>query len=563
MKIVASLLNLLIAASLLLPWSAGAEGTVQTGMYFYEGLIAGILGLLLPAWLLISRLGKKTVPSWAILLSSILSLVPILLFLLRLTGWWQTTPVASLRLSDTYGLFLALLAAILLLITGLIVSRKANAFSVRQTGTAHFIANRVALHRTEGTVNRASFSRFIIRISIVATVISVMVMIVTLSLANGFQETVSRKVFSFLGHVRVQEKQPEKSIISEETTIEKNDSLAETIRRHPLVESVHPFATRYALLKTREDMEGVMIKGVDSLFDFKRFGQFIKEGRAPSFSDSVFGREIMLSDFTARQLKLKLNDRILIYFIKAGAGEDGGGMPDIRPYKLTITGIYKTGIEEYDRTFALADLRLRQRQNIDSAGDESYKNMIGGYEVFLKDYRDIDKAVEELYALPDFPLTWDTVSVRSISPNIFDWLNMQDVTRNVLIAFMVIVAVINLITCLLILVLERVRMIGILKALGATDGTIQKIFLRHSLIITVTGVVAGTALALLLLWLQQAPGFIRLPEDAYYVNKAAVKIVWWQVAAIGFFTMLICFLVLTIPSLLARRVRPVNAIRFR
>src|SRR4029077_2339805 len=129
--------------------------------------------------------------------------------------------------------------------------------------------------------------------------------------------------------------------------------------------------------------------------------------------------------------------------------------------------------------------------------------------------------------MEDFPATWDTRSVKDISPNIFDWLNMQDVTRNVLIGFMVIVAVINLITCLIILVLERVRMIGILKSLGATDWTVQKIFLRHSLIITITGIIIGAAAGIGILYLQQSTGFIKLKEEAYYLSEAAVKIVWW------------------------------------
>jgi len=140
---------------------------------------------------------------------------------------------------------------------------------------------------------------------------------------------------------------------------------------------------------------------------------------------------------------------------------------------------------------------------------------------------------------------------------------MQDTTRNVLIIFMIIVAVINLITCLIILVLERLRMIGILKSLGATDWTVQKIFLRHSALITITGIIIGAAIALGLLFLQKATGFIKLKEDAYYMSTAAVKIVWWQVGAICLGTLVVCFLVLMIPSVLVKKVQPVKAIQFR
>jgi lipoprotein-releasing system permease protein len=153
--------------------------------------------------------------------------------------------------------------------------------------------------------------------------------------------------------------------------------------------------------------------------------------------------------------------------------------------------------------------------------------------------------------------------VKNISPNIFDWLNMQDVTRNVLIGFMIVVAVINLVTCLIILVLERVRMIGVLKALGATDWTVQKIFLSHSVLITIGGIGIGLAAALGVLYLQMETGFIKLKEEAYYLSEAAVKIVWWEVGLICAGTLLVCFVVLMIPSILVRRIQPVKAIHFR
>lgn len=408
---------------------------------------------------------------------------------------------------------------------------------------AGFIANRIAFNQQK------SFSRFIIRLSTVATVISVMVMIITLSFVNGFKETVSGKVFSFIGHIRVLENEPGKAIISEETPIFKNDSIAESIRQQPGVKSIHTYATRYAILKTKDEIEGVLIKGFDSSFDFGNLKNFLQEGRFIRYNDSSYSREIMLSAITASRLKLKLNDRILIYFIKP----DGS----LRPDKLTVTGIYKTGIEEYDKTFAIGDMKLIQRLN----GWEARE--VAGYEVLLDDYKNIDRAADEIHDLDHFPPTWNTFSAKSISPNIFDWLSLQDKNTAVLIIIMAIVAVINLITCFLILVLERVRMIGILKSLGATDWTVQKIFLRHAAIITLNGIIIGTLLALGILWLQKATGFIRLKEEAYYVSTAAVKIIGWQVAAVCAGTLLICFLVMMIPSLLVKRIQPVRAVQFR
>jgi lipoprotein-releasing system permease protein len=408
---------------------------------------------------------------------------------------------------------------------------------------AGFIANRIAFNQQK------SFSRFIIRLSTVATVISVMVMIIALSLANGFKETVSQKVFSFIGHIRVLEKEPDKAIISEETPIIKNDTVVAGIRKHPEVKSIHPYATRYAILKTKDEIEGVLLKGFDPSFDFNNFKRFMLEGRMVQFNDSSYSREIMLSAGTASRLKLKLNEKILIYFIRP----DGS----LRPDKLTVTGIYKTGIEEYDKTFAIGDMKLIQRLN------EWDPDEVAGYEIFLKDYKKIKKVSDEIYEEDGFPLTWNTVTAQTISYNIFDWLKLQDKNMVFLLIVMAVVAIVNLITCFLILVLERIRMIGVLKSLGATDWTVQKIFLRHAAIITITGIIVGAALALGILWLQETTGFIRLKEEAYYVNTAAVKIIWWQVAAVCFGTLIVCFLILMIPSLLVKKIQPVRAVQFR
>jgi lipoprotein-releasing system permease protein len=374
-------------------------------------------------------------------------------------------------------------------------------------------------------------------------------MIVTLAFVNGFQDTVSNKVFSFCGHIRVQEKQGDRAAIAEEIPIETNDSAISAIKKDPAVKSIHPFATRYAILKTNDEMEGVLVKGLDASYDFMHLKPFMKEGRWLNFNDSSYSREIIISVHTANQLNLKLKDRILIYFIRP----DGS----LRPDRLDIVGIYKTGIDEYDKNFAIGDLKLLQRLN------EWKQTEIGGYEIFLYDYTQMQKTSEDLFALQAFPERWDTKPIKEIYPNIFDWLNMQNVTRNVLIGFMVLVAVINLITCLIILVLERIRMVGVLKAIGATDWTIQKIFLRHSIIITTAGIILGTALGLGLLYLQETTGFIKLDEEAYYMSEAAVKIVWWQVGAVCAGTFLVSLLILTIPSYIVKKMQPVKAIQFR
>ena len=374
-------------------------------------------------------------------------------------------------------------------------------------------------------------------------------MIVALALVNGFQETVSNKVFSFSGHIRVQFKQVLRGPVTEEIPIEINPKATAAIKNDPRVKSIHPYATRYAILKAKDAMEGVLIKGLNEEFDFNLLRPFLKEGRWINFNDSSYSREIIVSAHTAQQLQAKLKDKILIYFIRP----DGS----LRPDKLEVVGIYKTGIDDYDKNISIGDLKLIRRLN------DWKENEIGGYEVFLHDFNKMEKVSDDLYAMADFPETWDTQPIRSIYPNIFDWLNLQDLTRNLLIGFMIVVAVINLITCLIILVLERIRMVGVLKALGATDWMVQKIFLRHSLIITSVGIVFGVALGLILLYIQQATGFIKLKEEAYYMSEAAVKIVWWQILLVCGLTFIVSLLILMIPTYIVKRVKPVKAIQFR
>lgn len=405
-----------------------------------------------------------------------------------------------------------------------------------------FIAKRIAFNQ------QRSFSRFVIRLSVTATIISVMVMIITLAFAEGFQTTISDKVFSFWGHIRIHNYETSRISIAEETPISRNDSVTRLVKEIPEIKAIQAYATKNAILKTSENIEYALFKGVDSNYNFNNIRKFLVSGRWIHFSDSSYSNEINLSESMANELRLKVGDNLLIFFIQSG-----GASP--RPRRLTIAGIFKTGIEEYDKYIALGDLKLIQRLN-DWTPDQ-----VGGYEVFLKDYNDMDRISEDI--MYKIPINFRSSTIREIFPNIFDWLYLQNKTIAIVLIIMVIIAVLNLVTCLLILVLERTRMIGVLKALGAYNITIQKIFLIHGSIISIAGLIGGNVLGLLICWLQAKFGFIKLPEDAYYISEAAVHIVWWQILLVNLFTFLICFLVLLIPSLVVRRIQPVRAIQFR
>jgi lipoprotein-releasing system permease protein len=375
-----------------------------------------------------------------------------------------------------------------------------------------------------------------------------MVMIVTLAFAGGFQKTISEKVFSFWGHIRIHNFEAQRVSIAEETPITRNDSVTDLIKTFPEVKTIQAYATKNAILKTSENIEPVQFKGVESNYDFKNIDKFLVKGSWIKFSDTTYSNQIVLSETMANELKLDVGDQLLIFFIQSG-----GASP--RPRKLSISGIYKTGIEEYDKIIAIGDLKLIQRLN--SWSDDQ----VGGYEVFLKDYTQMDRVSEEI--MFRLPIELKSSTIQQIFPNIFDWLYLQNKTIAIVLIIMVIIATLNLVTCLLILVLERTRMVGVLKAIGAQNGMIQKIFLYHGTLISIGGLIGGNLLAFLICWLQQKYGFITLPEDAYYISKAAVDLVWWQVLLVNIFTFIVCFLVLMIPTLIVKRIQPVRAIQFR
>ena len=407
---------------------------------------------------------------------------------------------------------------------------------------AFYIAKRLAFNRQK------SFSRFIIRLSVAATALSVMAMIVTMAFVNGFQQTVSEKVFSFWGHIRVQKYEPNKSLVAEETAIEKNDSIESLLRKDPGVYQVQSFATKSAVLEKNKLIEGVLIKGVEKDYDSSKLNPYLLAGRWIRFDDTLYSREILISKSIATLLKINLTDTITVNFIS--------GIEGVRTYrKLVVTGIYKTGIEEYDKLFVIGDLRLIRKVN------NWASNQTGGYEIFIQNYSNIDSVSQHLSDV--LPVEWMSRSIREVYPNIFDWLNIQDVNRNVIFIVMALVAIINLITCLLILILERTRMVGIMKAMGATDGLIQQIFLYHATVITFAGIGIGLFLGLGICFLQKATGFIQLDETSYYVATAPVYLIGWQVFLVVLATAFFCYFSLIIPTWLIKKINPVKAIQFR
>ncbi|SFE95682.1 lipoprotein-releasing system permease protein [Chitinophaga sp. CF118] len=409
-------------------------------------------------------------------------------------------------------------------------------------GLSFLVARRIAFNKS------SSFSRFIINIAILATAISVAVMILATALVNGFQQVIQQKIFSFWGHIHITQYQPNAGPLTEQIPFQEDNAMVGRLYKLNGISSVNAYATKSAIIKAAKDIEGVIFKGVDRHYNWKNLQQFIQEGRAIQYTDSSYAPEIVISASLAKELQVKLHDPLILYFIQ-GAGQAP------RARKLTIAGIYKTGIDEYDKTYVIGDLELVRKLNNWQPGD------IGGYEIFITNYKQMNEV--SLTADKIMPDKLFIRTIKEIYPNVFDWLQLQNQNEIIILIIMTIVAIINMTTAILILILERTNMIGIVKALGMRNANIQKIFIYQAGYIVLAGLLLGDVLGIGIAVLQQHTGFFKLPEESYYMSVAAISLHWWEVALINIGTFVICLLVLIVPSMVIRRITPVKAIQFK
>jgi lipoprotein-releasing system permease protein len=406
-----------------------------------------------------------------------------------------------------------------------------------------FIAKRIAFNKG------STFSKFIINIAVAATAVSVAVMILATALVNGFQQVIQEKIFSFWGHIHINQYQPNAGPLTEEIPFGGRNTLIDSIKLAPGIKTISNYATKSAIIKSEKEIDGIIFKGIDKGYDWPQLKRFLQSGNLLHFNDSSYAPEIMISEYLATELQLKVNDKAIIYFIQ------GGGLPP-RARKLTVTGIFKTGIEEYDKTYIIGDLNLVRKLN------DWEPTQVGGYEITLHNYRNMDSTARYLdnNLLPDQLFTR---TVRDIYPNIFDWLQLQNQNELIIVIIMTIVAIINMITAILILILERTNMIGIAKALGMRNWNIQQVFIFQAAYIVILGILIGDFFGLGIAFLQQSTGIFKLPEESYYMSVAAISIHWVDILLINVGTFLICTLILLLPSLIIKRITPVKAIQFK
>lgn len=401
-----------------------------------------------------------------------------------------------------------------------------------------FIAKRISLQAER------TFSKLIVRIAIVGIMLGLGVMILSLAIVKGFKSEIKEKVRGFNGDVQFVKYDLNSSFENSPFSLP-NSNLSKTRNLKGVVHVV-PFANKPGIIKANSEVEGVILKGVDSTYDWNYFKNILIAGKTIDFSDSMnTEKQIIISEVLAKRLNLKVGDDFLMYFVQES----------LRKRKFEIVGIYNTGVEEVDKTYVIGDISLIRKLN------KWADNQVGGYEVRINDFPKLDQFT---YKLSDFvPAEIKTVSVKDNYPVIFDWLSLLDVNAQVILFLMLIVAVINMISALLIMILERTNMIGLLKALGETNWGIRKIFLYNALYLVGIGMFLGNVFGIGLGILQQQTRFFTLDEASYYMKFIPVQLELSDILMINGGTLLICLLVLLIPSLLVTRISPVKAIAFK
>lgn len=419
--------------------------------------------------------------------------------------------------------------------------------------------------------SRKGFLKWIILIAQWAVALSLAVMILTLCFVQGFQNEIADKVFGFWGHISVTHASQDRSLIShpishDERLIEEirdieqiwavNDGEFNWFSESPEdgygaskagIKAVYSTALLPGILTVGDEFEGIILKGLNEEYSNEYLTQYLKKGILPDWNAPETQRQILISEQTASRLRIDTGQRMIIYFVVEGR--------QLRR-AFEVCGIYRTGLEEYDQKFAIVDIRNIQ----DILKWET--DLIGGMEILVDDLDDLDMFTEYIYfdKLPD---NLYAESIRRKYPNIFEWLDLQSINRDLIIVLMALVAIINMITALLILILERSNMIAVLKSMGATNWQIRKIFLIFAAYILTVGLLLGNALGIGIAVAQKLTGFLKLDEANYYLSKVPVHFEWDQIMLINVGTFILTLLILLIPSYLVSRLSPVRVLHFR
>lgn len=406
----------------------------------------------------------------------------------------------------------------------------------------HFIAKRLLTTKD----HKSSISAPIIKIAITAIALGMIMMIVSIATGIGLQQKIRQKVAAFSGHIIISNFNGNESDVSTEP-ISIHQNFYPKFKTIEGISHVQAVATKVGIIRTATDFEGIIYKGVGKDYDWNNIKEYLVAGTIPNLNGQLIN-EIVISEYLANRLNLKLGTTFNTFFMK----QNGNGLPNIRRFK--IVGIYNSGLQEFDSSYILGDLRHLQRMNRWSP------DQVGCFEVFITDFTQIKQKGDEVYQETSSVLKSQTIEEKF--SYIFDWLKLFDFNIVVILIIMIVVSTINMVVALLVLILERTQMIGILKSMGANNWSIRKLFLYNAFYLILRGLFWGNFIGIGFLVIQKYFGIIKLPPENYYVTVAPVDINLFYIALLNIGTVLVCLLVLLIPSYLITKIVPAKTIRF-
>lgn len=411
--------------------------------------------------------------------------------------------------------------------------------------TELFIAKRIIGNKGE----RKRFSSSIVAIATFGIALGLAVMIVAVSIVTGFKKEISNKVIGFGSHIQVVNMDSNTSY--ETTPVDKNLPVIEDIRNVPEVRRIQMFAIKAGIIKTDENIQGAVLKGTGPDYDWSFMNENIVEGAPITITDSSRTNDVLISESISSMLGLKVGDSFNMYFIQDPP----------RARKFTIAGIYRTSLVEFDKLYIYADIKHVQRLN------NWNPSQVSGYEIMLHSIQDAERATAKIRDITSLDFTQDqsrlkVVPIQEKYSQIFDWLNLQDMNVIIIILLMVIVAGFNMISGLLILILERTNMIGILKGLGTVDASIRRIFLYQSGYLALKGLLWGNLIGLVICFLQYKFNLITLDPESYYLDTVPINFNILHILLLNLGTLVSTLLFLLIPSMIIARVSPEKSIRF-
>ena len=406
----------------------------------------------------------------------------------------------------------------------------------------YFIAKRLITARD----HKSSISAPIIKIAIAAIAIGMIMMIISIATGIGLQQKIRQKVAAFNGHIIITNYDENQSQLSI-TPISTHQDFYPKFKNIEGINHVQAVATKSGIIRTETAFEGIIFKGVGKEYRWNHLQEYLVSGKLPNLN-SQLNDEVLISEFLAKRLNLKVGDKFNTFFMK----EDTNQKPNLRVFK--ITGIFNSGFQEFDSTYIIGDLRHIQRIN------KWESDQVGSFEVFVDDFNAIQEKGQEVYEKTGSTL--DTQTIVEKYYYIFEWLKLFDFNIIVILVIMIAVATINMVVALLVLILERTQMIGILKSMGANNWAVRKIFLYNAFYLISKGLFWGNLIGVGMLLIQQNFGVIKLNPENYYVNEAPVFIDFGTIFLLNIGTIIICLLILLIPSYIITKISPIKAIRF-